>query len=99
MVHGFCVNEKLEGGAGLVLGGYVVEIPGIVIYVANPCFYFPGVWLHGNESAVHQFYHVTYGIHCAQFLYGGTIVGKDFNGMGEVQVVIDGVLIVGIFLL
>ena len=80
-----------------MLGGYVVEVPGVVVYVADPCLHFPGVRFHGDESAVHQLDHVTDGVHCAQFLDNRSVIRKDPDGAREIHVVLYGVDIVRIF--
>ena len=67
--------------------------------VAHPGFHVSRLGFHRHEAAVHESHHVANGVHRRHFLlYLPVIVVKHLHGVGQVQVIRDGVLVAVVFL-
>ena len=54
------------------------------------------VWIHGNETAVHELYHIAYGVHRRHFhLHCSLLIVEEFHLVWAVHIVVDRVRVVG----
>ena len=94
LIHGFGVNEELKRRAGLAHGGYLIILPRTEIDIAHPGFDMTGLGLHSHEAAMHEVNHIADGVHRGEFLLHLTmLIVEHLDGVGQIEVVVDGVLV------
>ncbi len=99
LVHGFGIDEELEGGTGLAHGRYLIIFPRAEINVAHPCFDMTGLRFHSHESAMHEVFHVADAVEGRYFFFDGALlVVKELDTMRLVEVVVDGVSVAVVLL-
>ena len=98
MVHGFGIDKKLKGGAGLALGGHFVVFPRLEINVAHPGLYGTCLRLHGYHRTVHERHHVFDGVlRCHILGDGALVVVEQLHRMHPLLIIVaDGVGVVGV---
>ena len=99
LIHGLGVDEKLEGGARLTHGRYLIVFPRIEVDVAHPGLHMAGLRLHSHKTTVHEVDHIANGVHCRHFFLDLTlVVVEDLHLMREVKIIVYGIQIAVEFL-
>lgn len=87
VVHRRGIDEELEGGAGLALGGHLVVVPGVEVHIAHPGFDVAGVRLHSHEAGVEELHHIAHRVDGAHHGGVAAIVVEELHFVGPVEVV------------
>ena len=94
LIDGLGIDEELEGGSRLPLGCHLIIFPRVEVDVAHPGLDMAVLRFHRHEAAMHEAHHVADGVHRRQFLlHAAFLIVEHFHRMGQVQVVIDGILV------
>ena len=99
LVHGLGINKEFKGGTRLAHGFYLVVFPRVEVDVAHPCFHSSRLWFHCHKAAVHEPNHIADGVHRRDIHLDRALgIVEKFNLMGLIEIVRDGVGLVGEFL-
>ena len=94
LIHRLGIDEEFERGSRLAHRRHLVVFPRVEVHVAHPGLYVPRLSLHRHEATVHEAYHIADGVHRRHLLlYLATVVVEQLHRVGQVQVVVDGVLV------
>ena len=93
LVHGLSIDKELEGRARLTHGSHLVIFPRLEVEVAHPSLHVTRLWLDGHEAAVHEVLHIADRVKRTHLGLVGAFIAEQLNGVGQVQIIVDRVLI------
>ena len=99
LVHGLGIDEELEGRARLAHGRYLVVFPRLEVDVAHPGLDMSSLRFDGHEATMHEMLHITDAVHRRHlFLDISILIIEEFNLMGKIEIIENGVLVAVVLL-